>query len=91
VQRETISNLHYGAAEDMEQNQQEVDKQRVKLEQAGAFWSLVRAPKLGRRVYKNVWSEQMHRLAGFDESGGGPCEERGREVVPNKGATARTP
>ena len=62
----------------MEHNQQEIDKRKGTLEQAGGFRTLVHAPKLGRRVYKNVWSERVHRLSGFDETGAHAKGEEGK-------------
>ena len=93
--RELIFNLRYRGAQDMEHNQQEIDKRKGTLEQAGAFRTLVHAPKLGRRVYKNVWSERIHRLSGFDETGAHAKDEEGKlfltkELLPVHPASTTT-
>ena len=61
--------LDWNASEDMRHNAAEIEKREGPLEQTGAFRTLVHAPKLGRRVYKNVLSERTHGLWAFDETG----------------------
>ena len=52
-------------------------------------------PKLGRRVYKNVWSDRAHRLSGFDETGAQAKDEEGKmfltmELLPVHPASTAT-
>ena len=86
-EKELVFDLRYRGAQEVAQNQGEIDERRAKLERAGAFRTLVQAPKLGRRVYKNVWSERIHRLAGFDETRSRARDEEGthfptKELLP---------
>ena len=79
--------LEWNASEDMRHNAAEIQKRKAKIEEAGAFRTPVHAPKLGRRVYKNVWSERVHRLAGFDATGSRARDEEGthfptKELLP---------
>jgi transposase InsO family protein len=87
--------LDWNASEDMRHNATEIQKRRGKLEETGAFRTLVHAPKLGRRVYKNVWSERIHRLSGFDETGAHAKDEEGKlfltkELLPVHPASTTT-
>ena len=87
--------LEWNASEDMRHNATEIDKRKAKLEETGSFRTLVHAPKLGRRVYKNVWSERIHRLSGFDETGAHAKDEEGKmfltkELLPVHPASTTT-
>ena len=66
------------AALDMAHNADEIQKRRAKLEAAGAFRVLLPVPNYGRRVYKNVWSERVHILKGFDETQAHAVDEEGK-------------
>ena len=77
-EKELIFDLRYRGAQEVAQNQSEIDQRRAKLERAGA---LTHAPKLGRRVYKNVWSERAHRPSGFDGTGAKAKDEEGMQFL----------
>ena len=68
-QRSVIFDLRYQGAKDMEFNQDRIDKRREKLKKAGGFRTLVRRGVLNRRVYNTVWSDKIHMLRDFDETG----------------------
>jgi hypothetical protein len=70
--------LEFRASQEMHENAELIQKRKAKLEASGAFRGLVHAPKLGRRVYKNVWSERIHILKGFDETGAQATDEEGK-------------
>jgi hypothetical protein len=76
--KELTFELRRRASAEMFENAQLIQKRRAKLEAAGAFRVLQAAPKLGRRVFKNVWSERIHMLKGFDETQAHAVDEEGK-------------
>jgi hypothetical protein len=76
--KELAFELRRRASDEMLQNHQEIEKRKAKLEAAGAFRVLIAAPKLGRRVFKNVWSERIHILKGFNATGAEATDEEGK-------------
>lgn len=93
--KELIFNLRYRGAIEMRHNQDGIESRQDKLQHAGFFRVLLKASRLGRRVYKNVWSEKVHRLAGFDGTGAHAQDSDGRwfptkELLPVSGDSTQT-
>jgi hypothetical protein len=68
-ERSTIFDLRYQAAKDMEHNQDLIDKRKAKLQKARGFRILLKTKKLNRRVYREVWSDNVHLIKDFDVTG----------------------
>ena len=68
-ERSTIFDLRYQAANDMQVNQDLIDKRKAKLQKARGFRVLIKTKKLNRRVYREIWSDNVHLVKDFDETG----------------------
>ena len=53
----------------MELNQDRIDKRKEKLQAARGFRVLLKTKRLNQRVYRQVWSDGVHLIKGFDETG----------------------
>ena len=69
AQRSAIFDLRYQAAADMKRNETLIDDRKKKLEAARGFRILVKRLLLNRRVYRETWSDEIHRIHRFDQSG----------------------
>jgi hypothetical protein len=69
AQRSAIFDLRYQAATDMKRNETLIDDRKKKLEAARGFRILVKRLLLNRRVYRETWSDEIHRIHRFDQSG----------------------
>jgi hypothetical protein len=68
-QRSVIFDMRYQGAQDMELNQDRIDKRKEKLQAARGFRVLLKTKRLNQRVYRQVWSDGVHLIKGFDETG----------------------
>jgi hypothetical protein len=69
AQRSAIFDLRYQAATDMKRNETLIDDRKRKLEAARGFRILVKRLLLNRRVYRETWSDEIHLVHRFDQSG----------------------
>ena len=53
----------------MEHNTDLIDKRKAKLQKARGFRILLNAKKLTRRVHREVWSTNVHRIKDVDVTG----------------------
>jgi hypothetical protein len=53
----------------MKRNETLIDDRKKKLEAARGFRILVKRLLLNRRVYRETWSDEIHRIHRFDQSG----------------------
>ena len=71
----------------MEFNQDRIDKRKAKLKAARGFRVLMKTKRLNQRVYKEGWSDGIHLVKGFDETGA-QVQDTERRWCPTKDVLA---